>query len=95
MSSNFKSNISNGENIIPTSVKKQLWEKSYLVHFEFDGVYYYIDKRYKSPFGFEYDFWYYNGTDKVQARLTNELAIKLTNYINRKKKLYKILGKID
>jgi maltose-binding protein MalE len=84
-----------GKNIIPTSVKKHLWEKSHLVHFEYDGIYYYIDKRYESPFGFEYDFWYYNETDKVQARLTNELAIKLTNYINRKKKLYKILGKID
>jgi len=66
------------------------------IFFEYKGNYYYIDKRYKSPFGFEYDFWSYNGPTKIQARITGkDLPIKLTNYINRKKKLNKILGNIE
>jgi len=80
----------------PTSVKEQLWEKSYLIYFRFDGQDYYIDTRHDSPFGFEYDFWSDNGPNKLQHRITgDELPKKLTNYVNRKKKIDKILGNID
>ena len=82
-------------NTTPASVKKQLWEKWYLTCFKFGGQYYYIDKRLKSPFSFEYDIWEDNGKDKLHHRVTdNEMCIKLCNYINRKKKIKKILGKI-
>ena len=86
----------NINNSAPTSVKKQLWEKSYLIYFIFDGQYYYIDTRQESPFGYEYDLWQDNGTNKLQSRVTGkELPMKLTNYVNRKKKINKILGKED
>jgi len=96
-----KSDIYNGH--IPTRrissntpFKQKLVEKTYLDYFVYDGQYYYIDNRYESPFGFEYDFWQDNGENKLQHRVTGDiLPIRLTNYINRKKKINKILGKED
>lgn len=96
--SNFKSNhpsLTMG-NVTPASVKQQLWDLMYKNFFKFDGNYYYIDKRYESPFGFEYDFWAYFGPRVLQYRVTGDrLPKKLTNYINRKKKINKILGNLE
>ena len=95
---NFKSNVplSIMDNSFPTSVKKQLWEKLYLVYFDFEGFHYYIDKRYNSPFGYEYDLWQDDGPGKIQYRVYDDYVVyKMINYINRKKKLNKILGKKD
>ena len=81
---------------VPTSVKKQLWEKLSLVYFKFNGQFYYIDKRYESPFGYEYDIWQDNGLGKLQHRIYDDYMVyRIINYINRKKKLDKILGKKD
>ena len=81
---------------IPTSVKKQLWDKLYLVYFKFEGQSYYIDKRHDSPFDYEYDIWQDDGPDKIQHRIYDDYIVyRIINYINRKKKLNKILGKKD
>jgi len=86
----------NINNSAPTSVKKQLWEKSYLIYFIFDGQYYYIDTRQESPFGYEYDLWQDNGEAGIQNRIhDNELVNQVIKYIKRKRKLHRILGKID
>jgi hypothetical protein len=93
--STFKPNVTTKlDSDVPTSVKKQLWEKVYLYHFEYDGKYYYIDKRHESPFGYEYDFWNYSTPNGIQGRVViKELVEELTNYINRIKKIKKILNK--
>lgn len=97
MDPNFKSNHpSLGNYSIPISVKNQLWEEMYLVHFEYDGKSYYIDNRYESPYGYEYDFWSYNGPNEIQGRVVHDqLVDELTNHVNRQKKIKKILGKIE
>ena len=77
------------------SVKNQLIEKSYLDYLIYDGQYYYIDRRHNSPFGYEYDLWVDNGPNKLQHRVYNDhIAYKIISYINRKKKLKRILGKM-
>jgi hypothetical protein len=94
---NFKPDYpSNNDSSIPTSVKKQLWEKVYIKHFKFEGKYYYVDIRYPSPFGYEYDIWSYYGEDKIQHRIDDgELVYKICVFLNRKKKIKGILGKIE
>jgi hypothetical protein len=80
----------------PATVKQQLWDSMYKEFFKFEGSHYYIDKRHESPFGFEYDFWSYNGVGVIQGRVTGEdLPRRMTTYINRKKKMKRILGKIN
>jgi hypothetical protein len=89
-------NNNNIDDNYPTSVKKQLWDNSHLIYFKFNEKYYFFDKRYDSPYNFEYDLWHDGGKDVIQSRIIDiELVTKLTNFINRSKKIKKILDKIQ
>ena len=67
----------------------------YNVFFKFGGKDYYIDKRYESPNGFEYDIWVNYGLGEINFRVSDlMLQDNLTQYINRKKKIDKLLGNI-
>lgn len=80
----------------PASVKQQMWDLTHKIFFVYNGEHYYIDKRYESPFGYEYDIWYYYGNMQLQSRVHYpDLVKRLITYINRSRKLKRILGKID
>ena len=77
------------------SFRQQLWDHMHKEFFEFEGGHYYIDKRQESPFDFEYDIWSYSGPGKLQGRVTGkDFPRRMITYINRRKKLKRILGKI-
>ena len=69
----------------------------YKTPFIYNGINYYIDSRYPSPYGYKYDIWY-DGTknNALSARVTvNKIYCKLQTFIDRQKKITNVLNRIN
>lgn len=76
-------------------LEREMWDCLTKIFFKFEGGQYYLYIIYNSPYDFEYDIWNNYGEGKINNRVTDkELVDRITKYINRKKKIDKILGNI-